>query len=128
MKAPTINARIIALPLVRRGFKGLKLRYYALKLGEGLLIERHSDNPGNALLLLKENLKPVGYVDRASASIVAPWIDKGWIYTCRVIQSAKTSQGSEAIILYDGSVIVKLEPIAPLKKSTRVIDSVPVPA
>lgn len=94
-KAPTIIAKI-------RGYTLFDLdaiqMYAGLEEGNGIVLLREPDNEvdGNAIICEKNCDKcgghPVGYIDRDSAKRLAPWIDKGWVYTGVIVREPNLTQ------------------------------------
>lgn len=116
-RAPTVRAWVRGSALPGRGSPR---RYARVLSGEGLLLEREPSNPAhsNAILVCTED-GPVGYIQRDKADILAPWLDKGWVYHTVCIQPAlvRTHRGRRQV--GDGSMRVRCVPVAPIAR-TRV--------
>ena len=118
MKAPVVIAKVRGYTL----FDETAIRGYAgLEPGDGILLVREPDNPADKNAIICEvdceqhGSHPVGYVDRNSASTLTKWIDKGWIYTCSVIQGPCLEQVGFFIRLSPTpEALVKCVPLSPL--------------
>lgn len=126
MKAPTVVAKIRGYTL----FDETAIRgYAALAIGDGIILTREPSNPvdKNAIICEidceKHGSHPIGYVDRDSASTLARWIDKGWIYTCSIVQEPCLEQvGFFVRLSPTPEALVKCVPLSPLtlKKKRKV--------
>lgn len=116
-KAPTVRGRVRVATLFDLG----SIRRYAHVLsGEGLLLTRESSNPvdSNAIIVSTE-VGPVGYLERAAAAQIAPWIDKGWVYMCTCIKTAdiRVNHRTRKKQVHRDSLLVRCVPIAPIALS-----------
>lgn len=130
MKAPTIIAKIRGSQLIS---VDAITAYATLKEGDGIMTQREPDNPvdPNAILLeVACDRCPghvCGYVDRDSAAVLAPWIDKGWLYTGVIVREPHITR-----LLFITEVWptpeaeVKLTPVQPLTLKKKVKDYAPV--
>ena len=90
-KAPTVIAKIRGFTLF--GQDGI-LTYAGLEKGEGIVLIREPDNPVDRNAIITEkNCEDCGghafaYIDRHSAQRLAPWIDRGWVYTGIIVREA----------------------------------------
>ena len=92
----------------------------ALLPGAALLNSREPDNPAdpNAVELLCPGCSThIGYVDRESAAVVAPWMDNGWSCTSTVKELRRTLNDS----FFTVYIYVLLEPLRRigLSKTTK---------
>lgn len=119
VKAPELKASL-------RGFGFFKVpsTEYALETarrGQGYILDREPTNPRdpNAILVIHPDTnQPFCYIDRDSAAQVAPFIDKGWVYTCQCVQEPFLIRRHKKV--KNDSFIVLLKPLPPLlQKVTR---------
>lgn len=110
-KAPTVETTIRGPTLFPNG-----VRAHGLCLvGDPLIVTREPDNPAHSNAIRAETLdgEPIGYVARENADIVAPWMDRGWVYTARVIRAAEIVYRGRLRFIKTESLIVRLTPIPP---------------
>lgn len=122
-KAPTIDTTIRGPTLFPNG-----VRAHGLCLvGDPIIVTREPDNPKdrNAIIATNVDDHPIGYIARENAAIVAPWMDRGWMYTAKVVRAAKIIPGRGRVLhrVKPETLIVQLTPIAPLQKTTDVSES-----
>lgn len=62
-----------------------------IKDGSGLILVREPNNPkdANAILFLDLFGRPVGYVQRKVAAIVARWMDEGYLVSAKCIRGTR---------------------------------------
>lgn len=78
-----------------------------LEEGDALLIEREDDNKfdANAIKVIHDpSGEFIGYVAKEIASDLAPWMDKGWHFTCNM-----SGRISSSIILLEINPILSEE-------------------
>lgn len=120
MKAPTIKAQL-------RGVKNYVTpdMFETLTEGQAMIVSREPTNPYhyNAIEVFTPDDVKFGYVDRRSADIVAPWMDKGWLYTCKVIEGPSRTYFPGGFMVDPRSVFLRLTPLKPisLRKTTPAL-------
>lgn len=117
-EAPTVVAEVRGGGLV-----GCTPRTYVLALqpGAGVLLEREPTNPvhyGAIRVLAGDKETCVGYVDWESADRIAPWIDKGWMYTARVVRCAHIVRRGRRLYVHPNATI-RCVPLPPIRVSVR---------
>lgn len=117
-KAPTVEAKIRGSRILGR--EGA-LTYAGVRIGTGLLLTREPTNPvdPNAIIVSTEE-QAIGYVGREWARQVAPWIDKGWVYTGVVIRECTRQHVRNRIRVWE-DMVARLVPIAPIAISRTSI-------
>lgn len=60
------------------------------KVGDPMILTREPTNPNdsNAIIVATPEDQPIGYIAREYAAILAPWMDRGWVYMGKIIQPA----------------------------------------
>lgn len=119
-------------------FKGVLVRgaYYvgewamlvccATQPGQSFLLERQRNNgfDQNAIKVLLDGGElaggKIGYIQRDVAFELAPWMDRGWVYTC--VCTGKKCGG-----ITKCNPIVTLTPIAPIQKKQETDTKAPTP-
>ena len=114
-KAPTVEAIVRGPKLFRLGV----LRMSEFLVGDPVGLFREPDNPkdSNAIQVLDMAEQPFGYIAREKAAILAPWMDRGWFYTAKVIQVPKVRHLNGRIGIERDGLIVRCTPIEPAKKA-----------
>lgn len=104
--------------LFRRGV----LHHAELMKGDPVIVTREPNNPkdSNAIVVSDMEEHPVGYVHREAAMVVAPWMDKGWLYTAKVIQAAERRFNHPRKLVMPDTLLIRLTPILPAKKATDI--------
>lgn len=119
-KAPTVDTTIRGPTL----FPGAVRAHGECLVGDPIIVLQEPDNPvhSNAILATTIEDVPIGYVARENADIVAPWMDRGWMYIAKVIQAAKTKPGRGRVYRWvlPETLIVRLTPIPPAAKKTDI--------
>jgi len=113
--APTIDAFVRGPTLFRRGV----IYHGEMLYGDPVLLVREPNNPkdSNAVLVTDQDDRPIGYIQRDKAAVLAVWMDKGWVYTGRVIVPAKITQQGNKRFVHPDTLVVRCTPIAPLNQS-----------
>lgn len=116
-KAPTVRGRVRGLMLMQDRPTAMR-RYRSVLSGEGLLLTREPTNPvdPNAIIVATET-GDIGYLERAAAAQIAPWIDKGWVYTCTCVVQAQSIRKGRTILIRRDSLGVRCVPVAPIVRS-----------
>lgn len=118
-KAPTIDTTIRGPTLFPQGVR----THANCLVGDPIIVTREPDNPkhGNAILATTVDNDPIGYVARENADIIAPWMDRGWLYTAKVVKAAKIIVGrAGGRWVKPETLIVRLTPIPPAQRSTDI--------
>jgi len=121
-QAPTIVAQIRGPSIF--GQSGREA-YSFMEAGEPLLLSREPTNPvdSNAVLVTYID-QPVGYVAREWATVLAPWMDAGWIYVGRV--EAPCSKKRGRMMRTDAEV--RCTPLQPMRLSVTTREKIDEPA
>lgn len=118
-KAPTIETTIRGA-----GFFGPPgIRAHGLLLpGDPLIATREPDNPvdSNAIVVATTDDICIGYVARENAAILAPWMDRGWVYTAKCVRAAKIQSRRRFRYVIKETLPVRLTPIPPATKTTDI--------
>jgi len=116
-RAPTIASPVVGFSW----FGPSAARTYAhVQMGEGLLVKREPTNPAdrNAIILQKHYTgEPLGYLTREAAAQMAPWMDKGWVYTCTCIEPAQVRWLGVRMRVRNRTLGVRCVPVAPIALS-----------
>lgn len=96
-----------------------------LTMWEGVMVEREPSNPrhSNAIRVLRDDNKFLGYLDRVSADQMAPHIDKGVIYLCSVITSPVVLRRGNMIGIKHDSVLIRCKPLPPMRQSKFITET-----
>jgi hypothetical protein len=102
-----VGARHMGLPALKACLE--------LQNGAPLILAREPGNPhdANAIKLLDMFGRPVGYVQREVAAIVARWMDEGFLVSSKVIKAPNLKNGRMDMRLrYPRAAIYREEPPA----------------
>jgi len=118
-RAPTIEALVRGPSL----FRGGVALYGDLLVGDPVGLFRETDNPvdPNAVMCTSMEESPFGYIQREKAGVLSEWMDKGWVYTAKVIVPAKIRKAPRGKLVNTNSLVVRCTPLEPisLKKTTK---------
>lgn len=100
-------------------------RVASLKVGEGIRPVREPNNrfDGNAIGVVTKEDQYIGHLDAGSAAILAPWMDKGVIYTGTIVTEADVRTHRGRRYVKRESVNIKCVPI-PLPVVSRQLETV----
>jgi len=81
-----------------------RLEYRALLPGQPIILQRQPGNIAdkNAVVALTAFLQPCGYIAKEQAAIIAPDMDRGILWLCKVIHQA-TAMHCPRVILWTAS-------------------------
>lgn len=81
----------------------------------GLLREPTNHYDSNAVIVTSILGDPIAYVQRERAAELAPWMDKGWIYSATVIGEPICNYGKMARGIKKDSIVIRCVPINLIK-------------
>jgi len=94
-----------------------------LMVGDPVILAREPNNPKDSNAVAVSNIEdtPLGYVQREKAGELAGWMDRGWIFTAKVIQAAIMKRHTNAIGIKMDSLIIRCIPLKQLKAPVSMI-------
>jgi hypothetical protein len=91
-----------------------RLEYRALAPGQPLILQREPQNQvdKNAIVALTVMLQPCGYVARQEAAIVAPSLDLGVLWLCKVTAKGYAFQSPKIVLWRERGAMKKFKELA----------------
>ena len=119
-KAPVIDACI-------RGYKPMRAFNVAwdMLVGDPVGLIREPENPHDSCAVVATNADQqiFGYIQAEKAGVLAKWMDAGWVYSARIIQSAITKKSKGMRWIKKDSIWVRCTPIQPIALKKQVTRS-----